>query len=207
MLARVTCRSFKRLTCVSSRLEDTVKALGVPDERIDVMPAFRGIQQTSAHWVLSPRLEKWFEAHNPVFCSTASNRPEYGTELLVETIARLRLQQKNVGCLLIGLGEEAKEIRTLIEKRGLSESVLLLGDVPHDECLHILSRSAAFVRPTFTDGDSISVREALALGVPVIASDAASRPEGTVLFKTGNSADLMKQMEWVLERSLQDSAR
>jgi glycogen(starch) synthase len=142
-----------------------------------------------------------------VFSVTASNRPEYGAELLVETIARLRFQQKNAGCLMIGLGEEAKAIRGLIEKRGLSNSVLLLGDVTHEECLHIMSRSSAFVRPTFTDGDSISVREALALGVPVIASDAANRPEGTVLFETGNSSDLIKKMEWVLEKALKDSAR
>jgi glycogen(starch) synthase len=78
--------------------------------------------------------------------------------------------------------------------------------VPHEECLHVISRSAALIRPTYTDGDSISVREALALGVPVIASNAVARPAGTVLFETGNSDDLMKKMGCVFETYLQKSA-
>jgi len=206
-LARMTCRTFKQITCVSPRLGQTVETLGVPRPRIKVSPAFGGVTELSGRWVLSPSFEKWFERHHPVFSATASNRPEYGAELLVDAVARLQNQRKDAGCLLIGLGEEAKAVRSLIEQRNLTRSVLLLGDVPHGECLHVISRSAAFVRPTFTDGDSISVREALALGVPVIASDAAVRPAGTVLFETGNPDDLIKKMECVLEGSLQDSAR
>jgi glycogen synthase len=41
-----------------------------------------------------------------------------------------------------------------------------------------LRRRTVFLRPTRTDGDAVSVREALAREVPVIASDAASRPRG-----------------------------
>jgi glycogen(starch) synthase len=66
-LARVTCRSFKQVTCVSSRLQQAVKSLGVPTERIDVTPAFRGLTQKSAHWVLSPRLENGLSGTTPCF--------------------------------------------------------------------------------------------------------------------------------------------
>jgi len=206
-LAFLTCRTFKQITCVSSRLRQTVEALGVPGPRIKVSPAFGGVTELSTRWVLSPNFEKWFERHHPVFSITASNRPEYGVELFIEAVSGLLREHRNAGCLLIGLGDEAKAIRNLIEQRNLTRCVLMLGDVPHEECLHLISRSAAFVRPTFTDGDSISVRESLALGIPVIASDAVARPEGTVLFETGNPDDLMKKMECVLEGSLQNSAR
>lgn len=39
-----------------------------------------------------------------------------------------------------------------------------------------------YVRPTSTDGDSLSVREALALGMPVLASNVCPRPQGTISF-------------------------
>ncbi|MCC7233214.1 MAG: glycosyltransferase family 4 protein [Bacteroidia bacterium] len=55
-----------------------------------------------------------------------------------------------------------------------------------------LKQSNVFIRPTRSDGDALSVREALACGVPVIASDCVARPEGVVLFKTGNSGQLAK---------------
>jgi glycogen(starch) synthase len=206
-LARMTCRRFKRITCVSPRQLETMESLGIPDQRLEVTPAFRGVSEQAHRWALSPQLEKWFGRHQPVFAVTASNRPEYGVELLIEALERLRQEHPNAGCLLMGLGKEATSVRTLLEQRNLTRSVLMLGDVPHEECLHIISRSAAFIRPTFTDGDSISVREALALGVRVIASDAAVRPEGTVLFKTGSSDDLMKKMECVLQECLQNSAQ
>jgi glycogen(starch) synthase len=205
-LARLTCSHFKQITCVSSRLRESVEGLGVPASRIDVLPAFQGLTKESGRWSLSPRLEKWFERHHPVFALTGSNSPEYGVELLVQTMARMATRYENAGCLLIGVGEEAKNIRRLIEEQNLTRCVLMLGDLPHDECLHLISRSAALIRPTFTDGDSISVREALALGVPVIASNVAVRPEGTILFETGNSDDLMKKMECIHEGYLQKSA-
>ena len=41
-----------------------------------------------------------------------------------------------------------------------------------------LRRRTVYLRPTRTDGDAVSVREALGRQVPVIASDAASRPRG-----------------------------
>jgi glycosyltransferase involved in cell wall biosynthesis len=65
----------------------------------------------------------------------------------------------------------------------------------------MISASDVFVRPTFTDGDSISVREALSLGIPVIASDCVERPDGVVLFKTGNAGDLSGKLQCALVES------
>ena len=39
-----------------------------------------------------------------------------------------------------------------------------------------------YFRPTKTDGDSLAVREALALGCTVVASDKAIRPNGTIVY-------------------------
>jgi glycosyltransferase involved in cell wall biosynthesis len=51
---------------------------------------------------------------------------------------------------------------------------------------------------TFSDGDAISVREAIALGTPVVASDVVSRPTETVCFKTGDAQDLVSKIECLL---------
>lgn len=47
-----------------------------------------------------------------------------------------------------------------------------------------------FIRPTNTDGDALSIREALTLKKPAIASNVCKRPEGTVLFENRNIDDL-----------------
>jgi len=40
--------------------------------------------------------------------------------------------------------------------------------------------TAVYLRPTLTDGDAVSIREALDAGVPVVASNVVRRPRGVV---------------------------
>jgi len=49
-----------------------------------------------------------------------------------------------------------------------------------------INEADIFIRPTITDGDSISVKEALCCEVPTIVSDCTYRPEETIKFKTGD---------------------
>lgn len=46
----------------------------------------------------------------------------------------------------------------------------------------LLKRTLMYLRPTSTDGNSVAVLEALERGVPVVASDAVTRPRGVILY-------------------------
>jgi glycosyltransferase involved in cell wall biosynthesis len=61
-------------------------------------------------------------------------------------------------------------------------------DLTRPQALAIVATSDLFVRPTLADGDAISVREALALGRPVVASDVGTRPRNVSTFPAGNAA-------------------
>jgi glycosyltransferase involved in cell wall biosynthesis len=63
----------------------------------------------------------------------------------------------------------------------------------------LLISADVLLRPTQTDGDSLVVREALSVGVSVVASDAVSRPSGCRVFRTGNSADLATKLRDEIE--------
>ena len=45
------------------------------------------------------------------------------------------------------------------------------------------------VRPTNTDGDALSIREAMYFKISVIASDVTTRPENTIIFKNRDLDD------------------
>jgi len=122
-------------------------------------------------------------------------RPEYGFDLLATVVAQLRLRYPSVGCVVMGSGEQREEAERRIHEMGLEKNVLMLGDVNHDTCLALMSASDVFVRPTLEDGDSISVREALALGVPVVASDIGTRPAGAILFQRGDVGEMLSKVE------------
>ncbi|MCV4567241.1 hypothetical protein OFB72_32285, partial [Escherichia coli] len=58
------------------------------------------------------------------------------------------------------------------------------GDLPHVITLQMISSANVLLRTTRFDGDAISVREALFLGTPVIATDNGMRPEGVITITT-----------------------
>ena len=65
----------------------------------------------------------------------------------------------------------------------------------HEACLALISACDVFLRPTLEDGDSISVREALSLGVPVVASRVGTRPAGAILFQPGDVEEMVAKIE------------
>lgn len=58
--------------------------------------------------------------------------------------------------------------------------------------VRLITYSDIILRPTNTDGDALTIREALHFGKPIIASDVIPRPEGTILFKVRDTEDLVR---------------
>ena len=183
-VARMTCLLYNRVVCVNEEIAAAVAELGIAKDKMQITPAFIPIEAPDVG--LPEEIERWMMAHSPFLTATMFFRPEYGFEVLARSMARLRDRFPQIGCLVMGTGEDRSAANGLITELGLRESIYLAGDLDHEMCLALMARSAVFVRPTFRDGDSISVREAHALGVPVVASNVGTRPEGTILFEPGN---------------------
>lgn len=58
----------------------------------------------------------------------------------------------------------------------------------------LIENSDIIIRPTLSDGDAITIREAIFMNKKVIASDIVQRPKGTFLYKTGDIKDLYKKI-------------
>ena len=76
---------------------------------------------------------------------------------------------------------------------GLEDSFILIEE-SLAEVYPLLLVSHVFIRPTNTDGNSVSVKEALWFGCQVIASDAVVRPEEVILFANRDSNDLANKI-------------
>lgn len=196
-LARRVALLYKRVICVSPTVRDAIAGIGVPASRLDVLPAFLPV--TPPECALPRDCEEWLASREPVLASVLSFRPEYGFDLLLRAVSSLRLAHPRLGLAVLGIGPSEREAELRVRSRGLADAVRLLGDVPHEVCLAVVARARLMLRPTFADGDAISVREALALGVPVVASDAAQRPSGTVVFRSGSAEALVAAADGVLE--------
>lgn len=189
-------RLYRRIVCVSAAIRDALQTAGVSKERLEVAPAFLGSQ--SPRRQIDAHLAHWIEEHRPLLSTAIFFRPEYGFDVLTGAMCLLRKRYPTIGCVVMGSGEMRPQAEQTIRESGLDGNVRLLGDVDHEACLALISRSDVFVRPTLADGDSISVREAAALGVPVVASRTGTRPAGVKLFPPGDSSAMAAQIESAL---------
>jgi glycosyltransferase involved in cell wall biosynthesis len=188
-LAWATSSFYRHIIAVNSEIGEAVRSLSVPAERIEILPAFLPTPAAIPR-ELPAGFEKWSQAHDPVLSTALFFRPEYGFGLLVQALSELHKRYPRLGCVVMGDSESRPQ--------GLPQYIYAIGDVTHESCLAVIARSDIFVRPTLSDGDAISVREAIALGTPVVASDVVRRPNGTLCFKTGDAMDLASKMDALL---------
>jgi glycosyltransferase involved in cell wall biosynthesis len=161
-----------------------------------VIPAFLGVGQSTE---LSPEDRARIDGGHPLLVAVGGGDedPEMGLPTVIAILPELVGLFPNLRAVFLGWQVGPKTI-PLIQSRGLSQQAICLGEVSHERCVSLLQEADVVVRSTFTDGDAITVREALDLGVPVVASDTAFRPRGVVLFRKGDSRDLLAKVSQVL---------
>lgn len=130
----------------------------------------------------------------------------YGLDLLIELIYLLKKDEYKVSLLFALLGyddqtEEEKnyfeELENRIKKYQIDKEIFIY-KVKDTEYYPILDKIDIFIRPTNTDGDAVSLREAIYFKKPNIASDVVKRPRGTLIFKTRSMKDLLEKTKFVL---------
>jgi glycogen(starch) synthase len=195
-VARWTLGSFVRIVCVNSEIRAAIERLGVTGDHIAVIPAFLGVPQSAE---LVPRDREMIRGFRPLLVAVAGGEedPERGLAIVLRAVQQLRTLIPKLGVVLMG-SDVGSKTRPLIDQLGLTGRAVCLGEVTHDRCLAFIRAGDVVVRSTFADGDAITVREALAIGVAVVASDTDFRPEGVTLFRKGDVADLVAKLEQVL---------
>jgi glycogen(starch) synthase len=187
-------RAFVRVVCVNDEIRRAVAHLAGED--VVVIPAFLGVVPPTE---LAPSDRALIRDFHPILVAIAGGDydPEWGLAVLLQAVKQLDAPFPNLGVVLMGW-QVGLKTRPLIAELGLARRAVCPGEVSHDRCLAFLRSADVFVRSTFVDGDAISVREALAFGVPVVASETAFRPEGVTLFRKGDASDLAAKLTQVL---------
>ena len=190
-LAGIALRSLDRLIGVNQELADFFARLGVPRRKIRVVCPFTDARFDPSE-PLPLKLAGFFAAHRPLLVTLSGLEPEYDLPLQIDAMKEILAAHPEAGLVILGTGSKEAELRELIESKPYAKNILLAGDVPHASTLRALSEAELFLRTTLYDGDSISVREALAIGVPSVVSDNGMRPAGVRLFPIGDRAALVR---------------
>jgi glycogen synthase len=197
--AQLALVGYTHVVTVSDAVRQTLLQLGLRPQRVSMFPAFCPTEVLPGQ--SPPALEAARARRQPLLCAAHHPSPVYGRRLILEALALLRRGYPGIGLALFGPGTGSGEYHADAERFGVADLLEDLGELEHASALAVMQRSDVFVRPTTADGDAVSVREALTLAVPCVATDVAQRPPGTLVARAADAADLAQKIEQALASS------
>ncbi|WP_336135346.1 glycosyltransferase [Natronomonas amylolytica] len=127
--------------------------------------------------------EKWDIEDDIVFLNIARYEAEKSQSDLIETMARVTDQRKDVMLLLVGSGSLEDELRTKIRDENLEQHVKLTGHVP--SVVEYYALADVFVSASVREGLPITLLEAMAAELPVVGTTIPGVDELVVDGETG----------------------
>ena len=140
----------------------------------------------------------------------AALREKKGHKVLFDALASGKPGLDRISLDVVGNGRLRAELESYAEKRGLAGRVVFHGSLTEPEVSKKLDEADLFVLPSIveqngdTEGIPVALMEAMAAGVPVVASRITGVPElvkdGStgVLVEPGNAADLADKLVEVI---------
>ncbi len=110
-------------------------------------------------------------------------RAKKGLDTLIDACALLRRRGQAFACEIVGYGEEQARLQAQIERLGLTDQVRLVGKLAREQVIARYARAAVYVQPSriAADGDRDGIPnvllEAMAMGLPVVATRVSGIPE------------------------------
>ena len=196
-------RRLEAVIAVNAEIATLFARLGVAPARIHQICPYSPVSVRDDIAVPEP-LRSFCEAHSPLLTTVGLLEPEYDLPQQIRMLQVLRQQLPGAGLVIVGSGSLESELRHQIISSPERDHVLLCGDVPHPLTVRIIAASDVCLRTTLYDGDSVSVREALQLGVPVVATDNGMRPAGVHLIPRSDPEALRQAITMVLSEQRSD---
>jgi glycosyltransferase involved in cell wall biosynthesis len=155
------CKESDALISISPAIRAELELAGYEPARIFDLP--NGVPVPTDPWRPRPR-----SAESPKAVYVGRLAPEKGLDTLVESWPKVLARYPAATLDLVGEGPEHSALGALAGRLGLGQWVRLAGSVP--DPMPLLRAADLFVLPSREEGMSIALLEAMALGIPVVAT-------------------------------------
>jgi glycosyltransferase involved in cell wall biosynthesis len=166
-----------KVIAISKAVEDHLKNdFGVPLEKIVLIES--GIDLDAFEPVTEElkieRRKRFGLGQEPVIGMVARLSDVKGQDILIKAMARVVTEVPEAKLLLVGMGKTESILRSMVSRLGLEEHIRFIALV--NATNEMLSLFDIFVMPSRQEGLGLSIMEAQAAGVPVIASRVGGIP-------------------------------
>jgi len=135
----------------------------------------RALAAAAAAGRAAVRKELGLENGALAFVNVARLQPRKGQRFAIEALAKVRARAPGTSLWLVGAGPDEPELRAVAERHRVADAVFFLGQ--RLDVHRILGGFDAYVHPALIEGLGISVLEAMAAGLPTVATAVGGIPE------------------------------
>jgi glycosyltransferase involved in cell wall biosynthesis len=173
----LVCRYSDAVRCVSDEIRNEAISAGVSSAKLTTVPnrcdtdLFDPDRWASEREPI--RKEYGIASEDWVVSFVGRVEPAKGVDELFEALTEV----KELRALLIGVVPEQDDVESALEAAGTTERVKLVGPVPHEQVPRYMAASDIFILPSKHEGAPRVVLEAMAMGLPVVASAVGGIPE------------------------------
>jgi len=131
-------------------------------------------------------------------------KPVYGLEILIRAVSILIRKGHQVKLIIVGEGPLKTGLQKLCISLGIQDIVSFKDKVPHKQIVDILKQFDIFAIPSLSEGFGVTAVEAMATGLPVVASRIGGLAEVIddgktgILVESGNVEELAKALEFYI---------
>ena len=163
-------RQLPRIVTVSqSSRRDISAQMGVDIDRMDVVPV--GVDETQ--FFPMPEVKR---VHGRLMTTASADVPLKGLVPLLEAVAKVRTE-RHAELVVIGAPRKQTKVNATIERLGLSDAVTFVSGVSQERIRELYAEAEVAVVPSLYEGFSLPAVEAMASGVPLVATTGGALPE------------------------------
>lgn len=199
-------RSRRLVVDASSTRDDLVADLGVPAQKVDVIPLGVTVPAPAPPGAAARARIRLGLDERPVVLSTSAKRPHKNLERLLRAVAAIPSERRPQLVVPGYSTPHERELRELARQLGIEEAVTWPAWLTAGELEELYAAASCLVFPSLYEGFGLPVLEAMARGLPVATSGRASLREvagDAALLFDPESAD---EIRAAIERLVGDSA-
>jgi glycosyltransferase involved in cell wall biosynthesis len=168
-MARAVLRSSATMVGVTARAVDDLRAAGVPDARIRLIPNGVDVDRYA-----TARADAPDAPIRRVVC-VARLEPVKGVDVLVRAWAQVLAALPDATLRIVGRGSQRAALAALVRHLGIDPAVELVGDAP--DVRPYLAQAQLYVLPSRSEGMPNALLEAMASGLSCVATRVGACPE------------------------------